>query len=627
MPTRLRRSGPYRPGSRSLAIAVSMILAAGLAGSRGAEATAATTATAAVPAAPAATTPASIAAADAALRSLFDTAWQQELAADPLLANYLGDNRYNDRWTDMSAGAIERRHQHDLDTLAALRAMPRAALSPTAQLDYDLFAREYQQRLATWPFKPHLYAISHMGGIQTLHEVTEMLGFRSVRDYEDWIRRLESVGTLVDQNIALLRQAVRERRTQPRAIMQRIPAQLALQNVTRAEDSPFHAPFARFPDDMDAATRLRLAAAGRSAIERVVLPAYARFTKAFNEEYLPATRESVGISNTPDGAAYYRERIAYHTTVPSLEADRIHEIGLGEVRRIRAEMLAIKDKVGFKGSLQEFFTFLRTDPQFYYKSSQELFEGYLAVSKRIDPNLVRLFGKLPRTPYGLRPIPMSSAPNTTTAYYQGPAVDGSRPGYYYVNLYRPEVRPKYEMEVLSVHEAVPGHHLQIALAMEQASMPDFRRNAGYTAYIEGWGLYSESLGEELGLYQDPYSKFGQLTYDMWRAVRLVVDTGMHSKGWSRQQAIDFFKDNAAKTEADIVNEIDRYISWPGQALAYKIGQLRIIALRREAEAALGERFDIRTFHDTVLSTGAVPLDLMEQHVRSWINATKEGNRK
>jgi uncharacterized protein (DUF885 family) len=409
--------------------------------------------------------------------------------------------------------------------------------------------------------------------------------------------------------------------------MQRIPAQLALQNVTRAEDSPFHAPFARFPDDMDAATRLRLAAAGRSAIERVVLPAYARFTKAFNEEYLPATRESVGIFDTPDGAAYYRERIAYHTTVPSLEADRIHEIGLGEVRRIRAEMLAIKDKVGFKGSLQEFFTFLRTDSQFYYKSSQELFEGYLAVSKRIDPNLVRLFGKLPRTPYGLRPIPMSSAPNTTTAYYQGPAVDGSRPGYYYVNLYRPEVRPKYEMEVLSVHEAVPGHHLQIALAMEQASMPDFRRNAGYTAYIEGWGLYSESLGEELGLYQDPYSKFGQLTYDMWRAVRLVVDTGMHSKGWSRQQAIDFFKDNAAKTEADIVNEIDRYISWPGQALAYKIGQLRIIALRREAEAALGERFDIRTFHDTVLSTGAVPLDLMEQHVRSWINATKEGNRK
>ncbi|MBM4239550.1 MAG: DUF885 domain-containing protein, partial [Gammaproteobacteria bacterium] len=451
-----------------------------------------------------------------------------------------------------------------------------------------------------------------------LHEITELLQFRAVKDYEDWIKRLEAVGTLVDQHIALLTEAAREGRTQPRVIMQRIAPQLALQNVTRPEDSPFYAPFTRFPQSLDAATQGRLAAAGRTAISRVVLPAYLRLTTVFNKTYLPATRDSVGISDTPQGRDFYRERIAYHTTSRTLTADEIHDIGLAEVRRIRTEMMAIKEKVGFKGMLQDFFVFLRTDPQFYYKSAQELFEGYLAVSKRIDPNLVRLFGKLPRTPYGVRPIPMTSAPNTTTAYYQGPAADGTRPGYYYVNLYRPEVRPKYEMEVLSVHEAVPGHHLQIALAMEQASMPAFRRNAGYTAYIEGWGLYSESLGEELGLYQDPYSKFGQLTYDMWRAVRLVVDTGMHAKGWSRQQAIDFFKDNAAKTEADIINEIDRYISWPGQALAYKIGQLRILALRQEAQQALGDRYDIRAFHDTVLETGAVPLDLMERHVRAWI---------
>ena len=565
---------------------------------------------------------------DAELRALFDATWQKELAADPLTANYLGDNRYNDRWTDMSSSAIEQRHRHDRATLEALRAIPRASLSPAAQLDYDLFEREYTQRLASWPFKPHLYSINHQGGIQTLHEVTELLQFRTVKDYEDWITRLERVGTLIDQHIALLEQAAREGRTQPRVIMQRIPSQLALQNVNKPEQSPFFAPFTRFPEEFDAATQARLSVAGRSAIERVVLPAYARFTKTFNETYLPATRATVGISDTPQGRDYYRERIAYHTTLGSLSADEIHEIGLAEVRRIRSEMMAIKDKVGFKGSLQEFFTFLRTDPQFYYKSSQELFEGYLAVSKRIDPNLVRVFGKLPRTPYGLRPIPMTSAPNTTTAYYQGPAADGTRPGFYYVNLYRPEVRPKYEMEVLSIHEAVPGHHLQIALAMEQSAMPDFRRNAGYTAYVEGWALYSESLGEELGLYQDPYSKFGQLTYDMWRAVRLVVDTGMHAKGWTREQAIAFFIDNAAKTEADIVNEIDRYISWPGQALAYKIGQLRIQNLRREAETALGPRFNVRAFHDTVLETGAVPLDLMERHVRTWIakEKAKDGSR-
>ncbi len=565
---------------------------------------------------------------DAELRALFDATWQKELAADPLTANYLGDNRYNDRWTDMSSSAIEQRHRHDRATLEALRAIPRASLSPAAQLDYDLFEREYTQRLASWPFKPHLYSINHQGGIQTLHEVTELLQFRTVKDYEDWITRLERVGTLIDQHIALLEQAAREGRTQPRVIMQRIPSQLALQNVNKPEQSPFFAPFTRFPEEFDAATQARLSVAGRSAIERVVLPAYARFTKTFNETYLPATRATVGISDTPQGRDYYRERIAYHTTLGSLSADEIHEIGLAEVRRIRSEMMAIKDKVGFKGSLQEFFTFLRTDPQFYYKSSQELFEGYLAVSKRIDPNLVRVFGKLPRTPYGLRPIPMTSAPNTTTAYYQGPAADGTRPGFYYVNLYRPEVRPKYEMEVLSIHEAVPGHHLQIALAMEQSAMPDFRRNAGYTAYVEGRALYSESLGEALGLYQDPYSKFGQLTYDMWRAVRLVVDTGMHAKGWTREQAIAFFIDNAAKTEADIVNEIDRYISWPGQALAYKIGQLRIQNLRREAETALGPRFNVRTFHDTVLETGAVPLDLMERHVRTWIakEKAKDGSR-
>jgi len=557
------------------------------------------------------------------LRKLFDQVWEEELQADPLGASYIGDTRFNDRWTDMSLNALELRHQHDIDTLARLRAISRKTLEPGEQLDYDLFAREYEQRLAVWPFKPYLYQINHQGGIQTLSELAEVLPFQSVKDYEDWIKRLETLSTLIDQHIMLLDLAGREKRTQPRAIMERLPLQLAMQIVATAEKSPFYGPFERMPTFIIEAERVRLSAAGKDAIMHSVIPAYQRLNKAFTQQYLPATRASVGIIDTPQGAAFYRERIAYHTTSRALTADQIHQIGLDEVALIRSQMLAIKDQVDFKGSLAEFFTYLRTDPKFYYNTPEELFAGYQVIAKRIDPNLVRLFGNLPRTPYGVRAIPSTSAPNTTTAYYQPPATDGSRPGYYYVNLYRPAVRPKWEMEVLSAHEAVPGHHLQIALAMEQATMPDFRRNASYTAYVEGWALYSESLGEELGLYQDPYSKFGQLTYDMWRAVRLVVDTGIHAKGWSRQQAVDYFKANAPKTDTDIANEIDRYISWPGQALAYKIGQLKIRSLRREAENALGAKFDLRAFHDAVLTTGAVPLDVLEIHMRIWIKKRQD----
>ena len=293
-------------------------------------------------------------------------------------------------------------------------------------------------------------------------------------------------------------------------------------------------------------------------------------------------------------------------------------MGLDEVARIRQEMMSVIDEVGFDGDLQAFNAFLRSDPQFYYDSPEELLEGYQAIAKRLDPALVSLFGKLPRMPYGVRPIPDEIAPDTTTAYYMRPAADGSRPGWYYVNLYRPEVRPTFEMEVLSVHESVPGHHLQIALAQELGDLPEFRRNSSVTAFIEGWGLYSERLGYDMGLYQDPYSRYGQLVYDMWRAVRLVVDTGMHYFGWSRERAIAFFKDNAAKTEADIVNEIDRYIGWPGQALAYKVGQLKILALREKAEQALGDAFDIRAFHDHLLGAGAIPLDALELRMDSWL---------
>ncbi len=337
-------------------------------------------------------------------------------------------------------------------------------------------------------------------------------------------------------------------------------------------------------------------------------------------DYLPKCRDTVGIWDTPGGDAWYQKRIEWYTTT-KLTADEIHQIGLQEVARIRGEMDKIIAQVGFQGSFPEFLQYLRTDPKFRYTDPQQLLQAYMVMAKRIDPLLPRYFGKLPRLTYGVRPIPEQSAPDTTTAYYQPGSQDGTRAGYYYVNLYKPEERPTYEIPVLTIHEAVPGHHLQISLGQELGDLPRFRRDFEATAFIEGWALYSESLGEEMGLYDDPYAKFGQLTYDMWRAVRLVVDTGMHAKHWTRQQAIDFFKANAAKTELDIVNEVDRYIAWPGQALAYKIGQMRIHALRREASATLGPKFDLRAFHDVVLGSGSVPLDVMEANVRRWMAET------
>jgi uncharacterized protein (DUF885 family) len=413
-----------------------------------------------------------------------------------------------------------------------------------------------------------------------------------------------------------MREGIRARIVHAKIVMQRVPGQIEKQLVSNPEKSPFYKPFANIPKTL-AADRDRLQAEARAVITQHVVPAYRAFHTFFVKEYLPACFDQVGCWQMPEGAARYAFEAKKFTTT-SLTPREIHELGLKEVARIRAEMLAIKDKVGFKGDLPAFFQFLRTDAQFYYKTPQELLVGYHAMSRRIDPLLVKVFKTLPRMPYGVEAIPDKIAPDTTTAYYRPPASDGSRAGTYFVNLYRPETRPKWEMMALSLHEAVPGHHLQIALAQEQGELPNFRRYGGYTAFIEGWGLYSEFLGEELGLYADPYDKFGQLTYEMWRAVRLVVDTGIHSLKWDRQRAIDFFKANAPKQENDITNEIDRYISWPGQALAYKVGELKLKELRARAAKELGPKFDVREFHDIVLRNGAVPLEILERFVDQWM---------
>ncbi len=551
------------------------------------------------------------------LHALFEDSWQRTLRENPMLATRLGDLRYNDQWEDDSLDAIAARHAADIAELERLHAIDRAVLPADEKLNYDLFEKQLQDGIHGYGYRMFLIPFNQRGGIQTLHTIVENLPLRTTQHYDDWLTRLSKLDTVIDQTIALMRLGVEEGRVHPRVIMERIPGQLAVHRVDSARASPFFEPFTAYPDAIPAADRERLTAEAERVIAEVVMPAYAKLDAYFNDEYLPATREPVGAWAFPDGEAFYAWRARRYTTT-ELTPDEIHEIGLAEVARIRAEMDKVINQVGFKGSFNEFLVHLRTDPKYYYRTSDELFQAYLAISKRIDPLMVEVFGKLPRMPYGVRPIPEAVAPDTTTAYYSRPAADGSRAGYYYVNLYRPEVRPKYEMMALSLHEAVPGHHLQIALSQELGELPMFRRFGGFTAFTEGWGLYSEFLGEELGLYEDPYDKFGQLTYEMWRAVRLVVDTGMHHKQWTREQAIQFFLENAAKTEADIVNEIDRYIAWPGQALAYKIGELRIKELRKRAEERLGDDFDVKAFHDVVLENGAVPLDILERFVDVWI---------
>ncbi len=556
-----------------------------------------------------------------ALHDLFDADWDYQMREHPTRASQLGDRRWNDRWTDISLEAIQKRHEHEPEVLAKLQKIARSQLSPADQLNYDLFKKDYEESVEEHKFRWYLIPLDQRGGIQTENELGDALRFETVKDYDDWIARLRSFPVYMDQTIALMREGVKARMVQPKVIMQRVPTQIDKQIVETPQQSLFYKPFKRFPPGIAVDEQERLMREASAAIGGGVMPAYKRFKRFFVEEYLPACFDEVGVWQMPNGEEMYAFFARRHTTT-NLTPREIHENGLAEVKRIRAEMQEVMNRVGFKGSLTEFFNFLRTDQRFYYRTPEELLQAYKAVAKTIDPNLVKIFRSLPRMPYGVEPIPAAVAPDTTTAYYRNPAADGSRAGTYFVNLYKPETRPKWEMMALSLHESVPGHHLQIALAQEQGEIPKFRRYGSYTAFVEGWGLYAESLGEDMGLYDDPYAKFGQLTYEMWRAVRLVVDTGMHSMHWTRKQAIDYFMENAPRQELDIINEIDRYIAWPGQALAYKVGQLKIRELRERAARELGAKFDLREFHDVVLKEGAVPLDVLERNVDTWIALQK-----
>ncbi|WNG20619.1 DUF885 domain-containing protein [Cystobacter fuscus] len=570
-------------------------------------------------------------AATATLHALIASEWQYQLEHCPTYASVLGDRRWNDRWDDRSLTAIEADHQHNLQILARLQELDRQQLPAEDQLTYDLFRRDYELWIEEHRLKWHLLPTNHMGGIpegikqppglQTAYQLADTLRFSTTKDYEEWITRLDGFGTYVEQIIALMREGMRERLMFPRIVLQRIPPQLEKQLVEDPTKSGFYSPFTRFPCSIPASEQQRLSAAGHAAIARGVLPALTRFHQFLTTDYIPAAPEQVGAWQLPEGQALYGFFARKYTTT-NLLPEQIHELGLAEVQRLHAEMEAVKEKTGFQGSLHEFFQFLRTDPRFYCKSGEELLLRYRALAKQIDPRLVKLFKTLPRQPYGVEPTPEAMAPDATTGFYYPAASDGSRPGTYLVNLYRPETRPTWEMVPLTLHEAMPGHHLQTSLAAEQEQLPDFRRYGYHVAYGEGWALYCETLGDELGLYDDPYDKFGQLSYDMWRAVRLVVDTGMHARRWSRQQAIDYFLENSPRQSLDVINEVDRYLVWPGQALAYKVGQLKFRELRTRAERELGARFDVREFHDVVLLGGSLPLDILEQRVEAWVARTR-----
>lgn len=551
------------------------------------------------------------------LHKLFDEEWEYTLREAPTFASYLGDRRYNDRWPDLNLSTTLLRHAHRLELLQKLGAFDDSNLSPEDRLNFRLFQRQVQLDTEGFEFNWHLVPLDHRHGIQDESSLGDALTFATVKDYEDWIARLRSFPALMDQTIAVMRAGIAARMVQPQIVMRRLPAQIRRQIVEDPADSLYYKPLKKFPPEIAVAERERLQREAQCAIREQLVPAYRKFLGFFEREYYPACTLEVGASRLPNGQAFYAYLARKHTTT-NLTPQQIHNIGLAEVKRIRTEMESIKDKVGFQGTLAEFFEHLRTAPQYRYTDANDLLTAYQAFSKRVDPLLPKLFRKLPRIPYGVEAIPEHMAPDTTTAYYRPPAADGSRAGTYFVNLYKPETRPKYEIAALSLHEAVPGHHLQIALATELEHVPEFRKRTHFTAFIEGWGLYAESLGDELHLYDDPYSKMGQLTYEMWRAVRLVVDTGMHSMEWSRDQAIQYFKENAPKDDLDITNEIDRYIAWPGQALAYKIGELKIKELRARAKSKLGDKFDVRDFHDLVLQNGAVPLDVLERIVDEWL---------
>jgi len=545
--------------------------------------------------------------------------WEKYLSNNPLFATYTGDKRQNNKINPNTVDHFFQELESDKTSLAGLYEIDFSKLNDENKLNYKLKEFSLNESINSKKFPTYYLRLNQRGGIQSFYETGNRLVYSSSQDYFDWLERLEEFTNHINISLKINKEGLSKGITQPKMITKGVIEQIDAIIDSDIDANPYMKVFLEADESiLSKSEKKDLIDNAKNLIENKINPAYVELNKFLKNDYIVNSRNSIGIKDVPGGSEYY-EDLAKHFTTTNLTPDEIHEIGLTEIKRIRSEMEAIIDQVNWDGDFNSFLNYLRTSPRFYYNNGEDLLDAYLIMSKTIDPLLPKLFTVFPRAPYGVIPIPAESAPFTTTAYYNSPSP--GRPGYFYANLYKPESRPKYEIPVLTVHEAVPGHHFQISIAQELENVPMFRKYQGITAFVEGWGLYSEELGEFIGLYDDPYDKFGQLTYDMWRAIRLVVDTGMHYKDWSRDDAVNLFIENSAKSILDINNEVDRYIAWPGQALAYKIGQLKILELRNKAEKMLGDKYDIKEFHDEVLKRGSLPLDLLEYYIDEWINLT------
>lgn len=563
--------------------------------------------------------PASVEDRSRALNRLFDDYWQFTLKASPETATFVGDPRYNDRWSDYSADAANSNLQREAEFISRLGGISTAGLPEQEQLSAELLLRQLIDDQAGARFKTWQMPVSQQSGPQlTFPQVIAVMPFATVGDYNNYLARLRAIPAVFAQVQDSMRAGVDSGRTIPRPLAQKAQAQVAALAAAKPEDSPFAAPLESFPAGIPAAEQKRIRIEAMQAITEQVLPAYNRFGRFLTAQYIPACRTTLAASALPDGKAYY-EYLIRQSTTENRSADELHQLGLAEVKRDEAEMLVIAKKLGFN-DLKSLNAALKADPKLHPTNAEQLLDAYRKPLAAMQAKLPELFGRLPKAPLEVKPVPPYNEATAAPAYYEPGTPDGKRPGVFFVNTYHPQDRQLYVAETIAFHEGLPGHHLQISIAQELQGLPEFRKEGGYTAFVEGWGLYAERLGKDAGFYTDPHDDYGRLQADIWRAIRLVVDTGVHSKGWTRQQMVDFFHDHSAVDESSVQSEVDRYIGNPAQALAYKSGQLKLLELRDRARTALGTRFDLRAFHDEVLDSGALPLDVLERRVNAWIAA-------